>query len=354
MKKPKIINKKWLVIVIISLVLVVFSFLNEQKNINSQTIVLALSLDKKGDEYELGVQALKTTETEKQEYITYFAKGTNISDIFEKLNSDTGGTLTLCHAMALILGQDVLNNDDDKAMRFFFEGQILCNNTLVVTSKDDPKDVLSPTLSNGIGAGYYLGTMLRNVGGDLGVIPMTIKDYFKNKFRIGSCVYLPCVSYVEEDGMKFLSVTESYVSDGKRGVVLSENATRGLSFVLNDNLSHGSLPFNTDTAMAEVNIVKSSASIKIQKASDTAKLEIKTTVKNKTYVAESIDEDACKTYLSNKISEYVNECYEQCKQAGLDVFYLGQWCYAYENNIYENPDYIDKINLEVDVKISLK
>ncbi|MDE6188855.1 MAG: hypothetical protein K2G37_01035 [Clostridia bacterium] len=354
MKKPKFINKKWLVITVIALVLVVFSFLNEQKSINAQTIVLALSLDKNGDEYEMGVQALKTTETEKQEFISYFAKGDNLSDIIEKLNYDTGNTLTLCHAMVLILGQNVLNQDDDKAMRFFFEGQILCNNTMVVAAKDNPKDVLSPTLTNGIGAGYYLGTMLRNVGGDLGVIPMTIKDYFKNKFRIGSCIYLPCVAYKEEGDSKYLDVTESYISDGKTGVILSETATRGLSLVLNNGVGHGSIPFDTETSMGEVNLVKSSADIKIEKTADTAKLQIKTTVKNKTYVAGKINDEECKKYVGNKITEYVNECYEQCKSAGLDVFYLGQRCYAYENELYKDPDYIDKIKLEVEVKISLK
>ena len=51
MKKPKIINKKWLVIFIISLILITFSFLDEQKSIAARTIVLALSLDKIEDEY---------------------------------------------------------------------------------------------------------------------------------------------------------------------------------------------------------------------------------------------------------------------------------------------------------------
>ena len=41
MKKPKIINKKWLVIVIIIVFLVVFSLLEEQKSVSARSIVLA-------------------------------------------------------------------------------------------------------------------------------------------------------------------------------------------------------------------------------------------------------------------------------------------------------------------------
>ena len=51
MKKPKIINKKWLVIFIISLILITFSFLDEQKSIAARTIVLALSLDNCGIDF---------------------------------------------------------------------------------------------------------------------------------------------------------------------------------------------------------------------------------------------------------------------------------------------------------------
>lgn len=353
MKKPKFINKKWLVLVVIALVLVVFSFLDEQKSVSAKTVVLALSLDKQGDEYELGIQALKTSESEKQEFLSYFAKGDNVSDLIERLSYDSGYSVSLCHAMALILGKNVVDHDDDKAMKFFFESQLLCNNTMVVVAKDDPKEILAPTLSNGIGAGYYLGTMLRNVGGDFGIIPVTIKDYFKNKYRIGSCVYLPCVSLEKDGETTYLDVTRSYVSDGRKGVVLSEDATKGLSLTLN-KLKSGTIPYQYGSSVGEVDIVNTSADIKIEKGKDSAKLQIKATLKDNAYVPDKIDEKQCNEYVSEKITSYVNECYSQCKEQGLDVFYLGQRCYAYENELYKDPNYLDKLQLQVDVKINVK
>ncbi|MDE7079224.1 MAG: Ger(x)C family spore germination C-terminal domain-containing protein [Clostridia bacterium] len=353
MKKPKFINKKWLVILVISLVLVTFSFLDEQKSIAARTIVLALSLDKVDDEYEVGIQVLKTDKSEKQEFLTYFSKGDNISDIIEHLSYDTGSTVALCHATVLIIGQDVLNTDDNKAMNFFFEGEVLCNNTMVVTSEQSPREVLSPTLSNGVGSGYFLGQVLHNMVGDFGIIPITIKDFFQNKYRIGSCVYLPCVSLEKEGDTTFLDITKSYVSDGKKGVMLSEKATKGLSLVLN-KISNGTLPYQYESSVGELNFVKSAGDIKIEKDSDKAKLQIKATLKDNTYVPDKINEELCKEYVSKEIISYIEECYNNCKDEGLDVFYLGQRCYAYENELYKDPSYLEKLQLEIDVKINMK
>ncbi len=353
MKKPKIINKKWLVIFIISLILITFSFLDEQKSIAARTIVLALSLDKIEDEYEVGVQVLKTTGEKQLQYITYFSKGDNVSDILERLSYDTGSKIALCHATVLIVSQDVLNKDNDKAMNFFFEGEVLCNNTMVVTSKQSPREVLAPTLSNGIGSGYYLGQILHNMVGDFGIIPITIKDYFKNKYHIGKCVYLPCVSLENDDGTSYLNITESYVSDGSNGVLLSENATKGLSLVLN-KLSNGTLPYQYESSVGELDIVKSKGNIKIEKDSEKAKLEINATLKDNTYVPDKINEELCKEDVDERIKSYIEEWYTTCKDAGLDVFYLGQRCYAYGNDLYKDPDYLDKIELELKVNIKMK
>lgn len=353
MKKPNFINKKWLVILVIAIVLITFSFLDEQKSIAARTIVLALSLDMVEDEYEVGIQILKLDKSEKQEFLTYFAKGKKLSDIFERLSYDTGSKVALCHATVLIIGQDVLNKDDNKAMNFFFEGEALCNNTMVVTSVQSPREVLSPTLSNGVGSGYYLGQVLHNMVGDFGIIPITVKDFFKNKYHIGSCVYLPCVSLENDGQTKYLNITQSYVSDGKKGVILSENATKGLSLTLN-KLSNGTLPFQYDNSMGELKIVKSKGDIKIEKDSNTAKLEINATLKDKTYVPEKINEELCIESVSKEIKSYIEECYYQCKDAGLDVFYIGQRCYAYGNEIYKDPSYLDNIQLDIEVKAKLK
>ncbi len=70
MKKPKIVNKKWLVIVIIIVFLVVFSLLEEQKSISARSIVLAMSIDLIDDEYEVGIQLLRTDLKDKQEFLT--------------------------------------------------------------------------------------------------------------------------------------------------------------------------------------------------------------------------------------------------------------------------------------------
>ncbi|MDE5755783.1 MAG: hypothetical protein K2I23_01685 [Clostridia bacterium] len=351
MKKPKIVDKKWLVIAIIIVVLVVFSLMEEQKNVSARSIVLAMSVDLKDNEYEVGIQLLKTDQKDKQDFMTYSTTGANLTEIFEKLSHDTGGAVSLCHTMVLILGKDLLTKDNDKAMRFFIENEELCNNTMVVASKDSPLEALSVKLTNGQGGGYYIGGMLRSIVTDLGVIPITIKDYIKNRYRIGNCVYLPCVSVEKSGETTYVSVKESFVTDGYKYAILSENATKGLSLTLN-KLKGGELSYSLDNKMGRVDIVKSSADIKVKQ--DEANVKIKAQLNDRAYVPENIDEKASVELLQNTVKTYVEECFQSCKEQGLDVFYLGQRAYAQGKDFYEQNDFIDNMQLKVEVDITMK
>ena len=351
MKKPKIINKKWLVIVIIIVFLVVFSLLEEQKSVSARSIVLAMSIDLIDDEYEVGIQLLRTDLKDKQEFITYSTTGAHLTEILEKLSHDSGGLVSLCHTMVLILGQDLLTKDRDRAMRFFIENEELCNNTMIVASKDSPIEALSVKLSNGQGGGYYLGGMLRNIVTDLGVIPITIKDYIKNRYRIGNCVYLPCVSVEKTGETTFLSVTESFITDGFNYSILSENATKVLSLVIN-KLKSGELSYTVDNKMGQVDIVKSSADIKVEQ--DAANVKIKTQLNDRAYVPENIDEERSVEDLQTNIKKYVEECFFSCREKGLDIFYLGQRAYAQGKDFYQQNDFLENMKLKVEVDITMK
>lgn len=68
MNKPKFVNKKWLVIAVILLILVTFSFLEEQKSVSARSIVLAISLDLQDDEYEMGIQLLKADQSQQKNF----------------------------------------------------------------------------------------------------------------------------------------------------------------------------------------------------------------------------------------------------------------------------------------------
>ncbi|MDE6276037.1 MAG: hypothetical protein K2M75_05800 [Clostridia bacterium] len=351
MKKPKIVDKKWLVIAIIIVVLVVFSLMEEQKNVSARSMVLAMSVDLKDDEYEVGIQLLRTDIKDKQEFITYSTTGANLTEIFEKLSHDTGGTVSLCHTLVVILGKDLLTKDNDKAMRFFIENEELCNNTMIVASKDSPLEALSAKLSNGQGGGYYIGNMLRGIVTDLGVIPITIKDYIKNRYHIGNCVYLPCVSVEKSGDTTYVNVKESLVTNGYKYAILSENATKGLSLTLN-KLKGGELSYDFDNTMGRVDIVKSSADIKVQ--SDEANVKIKAQLNDRAYVPEKIDEKRSVEELQKNVKSYVEECFKACQEQGLDVFYLGQRAYAQGKDFYEKSDFLDNMQLKVVVDITMK
>ncbi len=352
MKKYKFVNKKWIVILLIVAFLITFDLLDDQKSISTRAIVLAMSLDV-GEEggYELGIQLLKTDKSNKQEYLNFFEKGKSISDILEKMNYNVGATVSLEHTMVIVISQDILKTDEDKALRYFLENQIVSYNTMLVTSKEKPKEILSQKLSNGIGSGYYMGQILRTVAGDCGVVPVSIKDYFMNRYRIGECVYMPYVRLLKEGETAYLGINEMYATDGQNEVLMSESATKGLSLVVSD-LSNGSLTYSYENIMGEADIVESNSFISVKDNEMTIKLNA--SLRDTSNVPQSINEKQCLEDINSTLKGYILECYDICKKQNLDIFYIGQYCYAFKNPVYTDADYLEKVTLNIKINSKLK
>ena len=59
------------------------------------------------------------------------------------------------------------------------------------------------------------------------------------------------MSVIDDGGTKYVDITQSYVSDGTKGVLLSEKATKGMSLVLN-SINNGTLPYEYDSTRGEL------------------------------------------------------------------------------------------------------
>lgn len=352
MKKKSFVNKKLIVILVIIALLVTFDLLDDQKSISTRAIVLAMSLDE-GEEgkYKLGIQLLKTDKNNNQEYLNFFEEGDSVSDILETMNYNVGATVSLAHTMVIAVSENLLTNDDDETLRYLLENQIVTYNTMLVTSREKPEELLSAKLSNGIGSGYYLGQVLRTVAADFGVVPVSIKDYFMLRYRIGGCVYLPYVTVEKEGETQYLGITKMYVTDGQTGIVLDEDATKGLSLVA-ASLTNGSLTYRYADVTGEVDIVQSNSTVKIN--DDTAKITVNVSLRDTSNVPDSIDEKKCLEDINATLKSYVEKCYETCKERELDIFYLGQYCYAFKNPLADETGYLDKISLDIVIDCNLK
>lgn len=352
MKKKSFVNKKWIVILVIIALLVTFDLLDDQKSISTRAIVLAMSLDE-GEEqkYKLGIQLLKTDKNNNQEYLNFFEEGDSVSDILETMNYNVGATVSLAHTMVIAVSENLLINDDDETLRYLLENQIVTYNTMLVTSREKPEELLSAKLSNGIGSGYYLGQVLRTVAADFGVVPVSIKDYFMLRYRIGGCVYLPYVTVEKEGETQYLGITKMYATDGQTGIVLDEDSTKGLSLVA-AALTNGSLTYRYADVTGEVDIVQSYSTVKIN--DDTAQITVNVSLRDTSNVPDSINEKKCLEDIDATLKSYVEKCYETCKERGLDIFYLGQYCYAFKNPLADDTDYLDKINLDIVIDGNLK
>ena len=162
---------------------------------------------------------------------------------------------------------------------------------------------------------------------------------------------MPCVSVEKTGDMTYINVKESFVTNGNKYAILSENATKGLSLTLN-KLKGGELSYNFDDKMGRVYIVKSSANIKVQQ--EEANVKIKAQLNDRAYVPEKIDEKKSVELLQDTVKTYVEECFKSCQEQGLDVFYLGQRAYAQGEDFYEESNFLDGMQLKVQVDITMK
>lgn len=352
MKKHKLVNKKWIVIIIIAVLLITFDLLDDQKSISTRAIVLAMSIDITDEgEYELGVQLLKADKNNKQEYLNYFQTGESFSDILELMNYNVGATISLAHTMVIIVSEDFLIKDNDKMLKYLLENQVVAYNTMLVASKQTPKELISTQLSNGIGTGYYMGQILRTVANDCGVTPLSIKDYFMLRYRIGGCVYLPYVSAEKDGETQYIQMTQTFVTDGTNKVILSETATKGLSLVVG-NLTNGSLSYTNGEITGGVDIVQSQTKITIE--DKTATIALHATLRDTSNVPQSINQNESLMEINKTLIEYIEECYESAKQENLDIFNLGQHCFAENNKLYEQSNYLNMLDINYQMNTKLK
>lgn len=352
MKKKPFVNKKWIVILVIIALLVTFDLLDDQKSISTRAIVLAMSLDKgQNERYNLGIQLLKTDKNNNQEYLNFYQEGDSVSDILETMNYNVGATVSLAHTMVIVISQDILLEDKDEALRYLLENQVVTYNTMLVTSGDKPDELMSAKLSNGIGSGYYLGQVLRTVAADFGVVPVSIKDYFMLRYRIGGCIYMPYVTLEKQGENSYLDLTKMYATDGQKGLILDEDATKGLSLVAT-SLSNGSLTYRYADITGEADIVQSFSNISVK--NDSAKITVYVSLRDTSNVPDSIDETKCLEDIDATLKGYINKCYEDCKAQNLDIFYLGQYCYAFKNPLANEAEYLDKLTVDIVIDGNLK
>ena len=142
--------KKIIILILISLFLTACSY----KEINRLAIVNAIGIDYIDNNYVISVQVMnlekKTNDTTQESSILYEGKGPSILSALDNISLEYPNTLYLGHLELLIIGKDIiLNNNIDKIFDFFLrEPQARTDCLLLMSNKNYAKDIINPKVEN--------------------------------------------------------------------------------------------------------------------------------------------------------------------------------------------------------------
>lgn len=370
--------KKKAVLLLIILVLAVFlEGLSSNINLLDRAIVVGLAIDRAQDELQLSVQVIIPrnggSALEGNDFVIYSAKGKTVQEAVENISLLVGLKTSFAHTNVIIFGDSFLKSGKVDVMEFLVQSDMVTDDTLLVASVGNAKDLLSAKMPINEVASYHLTEILKSNRKETGQCLYNFKKYFEDYYKVGGTTFFPLVfmkqgefdSLLQSgDNQKtnMLDVSHVVVMNREGFVVrLGRTQTNALSYTT-DELNGGVLNYKGDDNVdKEVVILRSTCSRKVVDF-NTVELSLNFLVRpsykyasqGESIVAVSVEEQQ---KIANTVVSQILDCFEVCKANNADIFQLGEefyreygkdWLLA--NDIY----YLNDVNLNVNVDINVK
>ncbi len=159
----------------------------------TESIITAVGVDKKDDEYEVTIQYIVPQSSGGQENLKISsAKGKSVGEVFEGLNLELGKTLGFAHCRFIAFNDEAGKDNLTKILDYLLRQKTNTNNIVLINTKESANELIST--ATGIDSDLY--TFLSNSGysnelkeyNDL----TTIGDFYKVYFgpTKSMCVYI--------------------------------------------------------------------------------------------------------------------------------------------------------------------
>ncbi len=161
----------------------------------TESIITAVGVDKKDDEYEITVQYIVPQASGGQENLKVSSgKGKSVGEVFEKLNLEIGKTFGFAHCRFLAFNDEAGKENLTKILDYLLRRKTNTNNIVLISTKESAKDLLST--ATGIDSDLY--TFLSNSGNSSELKAYndltTIGDFYKTYLGPVNCM---CVYIVD-------------------------------------------------------------------------------------------------------------------------------------------------------------
>lgn len=374
----KRLKKKWLILAVVIVVVAVFDGLSSNINLLDRAIVVGIGLDSEDGELTLSAQVIiprnSSSASQGNDFVVYSARGKTVQEAVENLSYTIGLKASLAHTNVIILGDKLLKSGRTDVLKFLVTSDIVTDNTLLVASAGEAKEILSVQMPINEVASYHLTEILQSNRKEAGQNPSSLKAYFEDIYKVGDTACLPLVFLRESefgllgqgaDGekTKLLDVSHVVVTNSAGYLVrLGRRQSSALSYTT-EKLNAGSIPYTGDDGRKKEAVILRTDCTKRALSYEEAEIVLEFSVRpsEKYYVSH----DGSATGISEKEREQIRadivssiaDCFEVCKYYEADVYHLGEELYrrfGEEWKLSRGKTYLDDLKLRITVNLNVK
>lgn len=190
---------------------------------NEKAIVTAIGIDKEENNYSVSAlivipTAEKTDSANGVELIN--STGVTLGDALNKMSLDVGKAIGLAHCDALVISDDVLNDDLRSTLDYLNRSGELTKNAMLFNSKQKAKDVLEAAVASKIVPALKLSTMIEYNKEHTISKDASLDAFYTEYYTPSSISMIPIIDTKENEGS---SNSQSDNGSGKINKILNCN-----------------------------------------------------------------------------------------------------------------------------------
>lgn len=374
-KRAKI---KWVILLAVIVAVALLDGLSSNINLLDRAVVVGMGIDFEDGELVVSVQVIipknSSSASQGNDFVVYSARGKNVQEAVENLSYTIGLKASFAHTNVVIAGDSFLKSGRTDVLAFLVSSDLVTDNTLLVASAGEAKEILSVQMPVNEVASYHLAEILQSNRKDAGQVSADLRSYFEDIYNVGETACLPVVFLRESEfGLlgeqaggektKLLDVSHVAVTNKEGYLVrLGRRQSAALSYTT-EKLNAGSISYVGDDGMKKEVVILRTDCSKRALSFDEAEIALDISVRpsQKYYVSQNgasvgISE-AEKKQIRAQIISSVADCFEVCKYYDADVFHLGEEFYRRFGEEWKASvptSYLGFVRLKVTVDLNVK
>lgn len=338
----RIVRRKWLVLIIIIILFVAVDGMVNNVSIVNRGIAIGLAVDMENDRYVMTAQFILPknggVSSGGNNFSTYSAVGDTIHAAINSIGEKLGSQVSLSHTTTLLINKSVIERGKVEKLEYFLTDAELPDTCYMAVTESDAGAFLNAPVVVGETPSYQLQKIFHPVRAQIGVTPVTLKDFFTRYYSDKPGMYLPIV-YTEKglpntdqeangatEAMIFKADRTFIFNKESKSATLSVDATLGLS-ILSQPIADGAVTIaGSDGELTSVSVLESDTSLSYDADINLVTTKIKMKVmrvsasqsNNKTLNFKMTDEEH--EAFKNKVSSFIAAAFNESKANNIDIF----------------------------------